>query len=1559
MKNRLQCWFVCVILCLTVTASGQVSTGRPPLGSFSSGPDVINLGNLNVNFSVPVFNKPGRGTPFFYNLTNDSSIWSPTSTSGTASWTPVANWGWRGQTDAAVGYVNLSIQGSTCRADDGTTQHYTVYLFNTYVDEFGTTHIIQGRTDTKDQAGCISGTGTEQTTATDASGLTFVLTNSPDATVIGRDGSTFHPPLAIGSFSGTITDRNGNQITTTSGATFVDTLGMTALSVSGTSPKTFTYTDSSGTARSVTINYGTYTVQTSFGCGGISEYGPTSASLVSNVTLPDGSSYSLQYEATPGVPAHVTGRIKSITLRTGGTITYVYTGGNNGITCADGSTSGLSRTTSDGTTDYSRSGSGTAWTTTILDAATPRNQTVINFQTAGTPANFYETHRKVNQGPSTTLLQTDICYNSAVEPNCSATAVTLPITAIKRYVILPNGNQSLNATTYNSFGLTTEVDEYDFGAAPSGVLLRESFIAYASLGNGIVDLPASTIIQNGSGTLRASQTFGYDETAVTTTSGVPQHAAVTGSRGNQTTLTDWVSATAAALITRFTYDDTGNILTFTDPGNNSTAFDYTDNFSEGAPTGTRAYPTMITLPSTGSPAVPHITHTQYEANTGLPATTTDLNGNQTTYTYDLMLRPLFVNAPDSGQTSFSYPSAASVISNQLITATQTASVTTTVDGYGRVKQQLLTSDPTGTDTVDTGYDTNGRVSSVSNPHRTDSNPTDGTTSYLYDALGRVTQQTQPDTNTIQAVYGNNCATLTDEAGKQRKNCVDALGRTVSAFEPDSTNTLNWETDNVFDPLNNIVTVTQKGGSTVSTQWRTRTFAFDGLSRLTQAVAPESGTTNYFYTTSAGSLCAGEPTVQCRIIDSRGITRTLAYDALSRLTGKTYSDTTPAVTYSYDQTTSNGLTVTFGNGLRTGMSDGSGATAWSYDKMGRVATRQQTISTVTKSIGYTYNLDSSIAATTYPSGRVYTYAYNNAGQIASLIDTVHNIKFFSNPQYAPPGLLTTGIHGAVTGWNAITLTNTYNNRLQPTQFQAVSPVPLTLLNLSYGYDQGSGKSNDSVVQITNGRDSTRTAAYTYDQVNRLATAQTPTAATWGDSYGYDAWGNLLQKTVIKGTAENMSAIVNTNNQFTTPAFTYDAAGNVTYDTSIHMTYDAEGHMNPTTGTTYTYDGDGRRVAKSDGTVYWIDDNLNSIAVGTSSGSITRDYVFLGNKRIAFVPISTGNPYYYLSDNLGSAAVVASGDGKTIQWEADYFPFGAVRQVFANTASNNYEFTGYEYDSDTQYNYAKARFEAGRWGRFMSPDPYLGSIDITNPQSLNRYGYVNNNPMNAIDPIGLVCSANVGNTSDSVCNPANFGGGGGSGGLVFGSASEFFWWAISQGPQVPFIVDWITSNQDGPGIPVIDFGPNLLGLGLFTDPFGPGGGPALITCKGVGRGLAGNARLNGKPGAIPGVKVRLGTAAVIPGQFGLADNGAALAQYARYISGTIGNANFSSVTDVVGGGRVKGFPNVKVREGLQLKYPGLLIIEIPGAKDQGVSGSPVTIMVPAGLGCPVGTGPAKGN
>src|ERR1700680_3345378 len=115
-------------------------------------------------------------------------------------------------------------------------------------------------------------------------------------------------------------------------------------------PMTFTYTAPSGAAASYTMKYGTYTVQTNYGCSGVSEFGPTSEYLVSEIDLPDNSKYTFTYEGAPSHPGNVTGRLASMTLPTGGTITYTYTGGSSGhITCSDGSASGLTRQIYDGT----------------------------------------------------------------------------------------------------------------------------------------------------------------------------------------------------------------------------------------------------------------------------------------------------------------------------------------------------------------------------------------------------------------------------------------------------------------------------------------------------------------------------------------------------------------------------------------------------------------------------------------------------------------------------------------------------------------------------------------------------------------------------------------------------------------------------------------------------------------------------------------------------------------------------------------------------------------------------------------------------------------------------------------------------------------------------------------------------------------------------------------------------------------------------------------------------------------------------------------------------------
>ena len=228
-----------------------------------------------------------------------------------------------------------------------------------------------------------------------------------------------------------------------------------------------------------------------------------------------------------------------------------------------------------------------------------------------------------------------------------------------------------------------------------------------------------------------------------------------------------------------------------------------------------------------------------------------------------------------------------------------------------------------------------------------------------------------------------------------------------------------------------------------------------LSRVTQVTTPEGkdNTKYFYYTTSSNTLCAGDPSAVCRRTDERGITTTYTYDALNRpgynpsTAAMSYSNSDPSVYYSYDQTSYNGLTIANGKGQRTGMSDASGETAWSYDPMGRVAAEERTIGSVTKTLSYGYNLDGSLASVTYPSGRTVTYTPSAVGRARSAVDTGDSINYVTSAIYAPQGALETADYGS-----NITFSASYNNRLLPSVLQGstISP-PTTFFELEPSYN----------------------------------------------------------------------------------------------------------------------------------------------------------------------------------------------------------------------------------------------------------------------------------------------------------------------------------------------------------------------------------------------------------------------------------------------------------------------------------------------------------------------------
>ena len=67
-----------------------------------------------------------------------------------------------------------------------------------------------------------------------------------------------------------------------------------------------------------------------------------------------------------------------------------------------------------------------------------------------------------------------------------------------------------------------------------------------------------------------------------------------------------------------------------------------------------------------------------------------------------------------------------------------------------------------------------------------------------------------------------------------------------------------------------------------------------------------------------------------------------------------------------------------------------------------------------------------------------------------------------------------------------------------------------------------------------------------------------------------------------------------------------------------------------------------------------------------------------------------------------------------------------------------FTGYEHDGETGLDFAQARYYSSQYGRYTSPDPFAGSATIADPQTFNRYVYFGNNPVNGVDPSGMMSS-----------------------------------------------------------------------------------------------------------------------------------------------------------------------------------------------------------------------------
>jgi len=1048
---------------------------------------------------------------------------------------------------------------------------------------------------------------------------------------------------------------------------------------------------------------------------------------------------------------------------------------------------------------------------------------------------------------------------------------------------LPSGATSGVFYTYGSLDVVTDKKEYDYGilssnacaqgaSPPTAPPTRETKITPHNFpptpfypantnpldvpptplypgttpGASIFDRPDSVQIY-GNGTLLAETDLGYDNYG---SNGITQVTA-TGhddanfpagytNRGNVTSITKCYSPGSTSpcasnpnnAISTYTFDETGQILSRTDPCgnpdggcsdmgkglNHTTTYSYADSWVSGdtytssvSPTGTsNTFLTTITYPPTNG--VNHIETFSYDYPSGQLTVATDQNGRPTTYRYDdFFARLTQAKYPDGGQTTYSYVDSAtpSVTTTEIVSSGTNIVSTATEDGMGHPTMSVLSSDPDGPTYTAKSYDGLGRAYQSYNPTRCSPPTTNcgtettwGYTTYTYDALGRTTTVAQQDGSTVSTVYDQTnakstgiCTTVTDETGKSRQSCSDGLGRMTGVWEDPSG--LNYETDYSYDALNNLTHVNQKGSNSANA--RTRSFQYDSLSRLTQATNPESGTIQYSYDLNSNVTTRLAPQAN-QFTTTQQTTTTYTYDALNRVLKVWHANPgNDNAAYSYDGTAilgCPGISVpTLSSpqnliGHRSAMCTQQATSSFSYDPMGRLWAEARSVglsAPVTYTTGYTYNQDGSLHTLTYPSTDVVTYTVGGAGRVTQVSDSNNNnfVGYSGNRAvYAPNGSLASMINGYTSKFAGIVTSNVYNDRLQPILLSA-GPASGPAFSLCYDFHLGvaintpscqfsasTSGDNGNVFQVLDNVDSTRSAAYVYDSLNRIAQAYTLNTTSkncWGETFsptatapgvvpsasslGIDAWGNLTNRSGVSGMSGNChteplnAAPASISNQLN--GFCYDAAGNLVLDQTCPSGsftptyyYNSENQLyNPNATYTYTYDADGVRAQKAAsatvGTKYWPGPGGEFLMETNGSGTINEEYIYFNGERIARVDRPSGTVHYYFSDELGSSSTLTDALGN-VQERYYYYPYGGLVASIGSDP-NHYLFTGKERDSETGNDYFGARYYGSGLGRFMTPDwaakptavPYAM---FGNPQSLNLYSYVNNNPTTTRDPDG---------------------------------------------------------------------------------------------------------------------------------------------------------------------------------------------------------------------------------
>jgi RHS repeat-associated protein len=1106
--------------------------------------------------------------------------------------------------------------------------------------------------------------------------------------------------------------------------------------------------------------------------------------------------------------SNYTGRITQVHLPTSGTITYNYTGGDTGkgVVCADGSTSGFDRVSSQsGTVHYSR-------TITSYD---PNNSHKVKLSTTSitdndgnvTKVDFsygFETQRRVHQGAATgTPLETVItCYNGTdpIDPStCPTATVTQPFTRVTVFRSLNGGPYSRVDTFYNSDGSrVTKRDEYDWGASS---YTRETQITYDNtLGNGIVDHPSSVKVYDSAGNLKSETDYSYDD--FTIPGDTVTCAPATKCRGNLTKVIKYATS-SKTLTAQMTYNLTGTLATSLDPNGTTTTYTYgTGGCNSAFPTQTQVTFGSTTLTTSAT----------YNCTGGVVTSRTDANGKNrsASYTTDpYFWRPENTKDELLNTTTYTYNAGATVVESTMnFNANRsTVDVRSTRDSFGRsvYAQKRQGYNSSYYDTVQQLYDTAGRPYKTSMAYQGTAGQAPGSGIYTqttFDAMMRVTRTQDASGGILNTSYSQNdmytevapAPTGSAESTKAKQLEYDGLGRLKSVCEitrdtqyggPCGQTTGGYSgylTTYVYDtaPYVNSTTVTQNtqpnGGTT-----QTRTYRYDMLGRLTYESNPETGVNQYFYDSLTGDANCGtvsSPGDLVKTIDNKQLVACLTYDGLHRVLSITYPNApsnpaTPSKKFVYESAVVNGTTMSLTAG-----------------RMAEAYTCTTCPGTKITDIGFSYSergeLKDVYESTPHSSGYYHVSAsYWEHGALKSL--GIVNIANLPTAYYGASDGSGLDGEGRVTKVTTSSGNNLASSVIYTTSGTAQPIGSLTNVTLGSGdsdaftYDALTGRltsytfnMNSAVAKSgaltwnANGTlgqfaltdnlntSNTETCTYSHDDLGRISSANC-SGNKWGQNFSYDPFGNITKSATV-GTTFLPTYDLATNRFSTMPGCTptYDLDGNLLNDCSHIYTWQADGRVAATDTVSLTYDALGRVVEQKRGSSYTeivYTPGGGKLALMNGQTLQQAFYALPGGGTAVYN--SSGLAYYRHSDWLGSSRLATTtGSPTSVYADVEYAPFG---EVYGGTGNPDYNFTGQNQDTISNSNAGLYDFLFREYspvqGRWISPDPAgMGAVSIRVPQSWNRYAYVASSPLNAVDAYGLyrdrmdlLMYSSMGNTS----------------------------------------------------------------------------------------------------------------------------------------------------------------------------------------------------------------------